>query len=335
LNDLSGWIRALPKAELHVHLEGTTTPQAYARIAQRNGIEVPADPASVFQCSDFESFLQAFVRVVKALRTPQDFAEIAADYLAKCAADGVRHVEFFLSPATLRYFYQEIDVEAVVAAIHDERQRARTTHGISSLLIFDMVRNLGEDAALADLDLALRCRDYGVVGIGLGGDERKYPAWAFHKAFDRAERLGFRRTAHAGEADGAQSIVDAIELLHAERIGHAVAAAGEADVLSLMRARNVAVDACLTSNQVTGAWTGQGTHPLSEFLEAGINVAISSDDPSFFRTSLPAEFERAGSQGLSRDELARLARNSFTASFATEEEKRIWSQELDAYLSLN
>jgi adenosine deaminase len=332
LSDLSNWIRALPKAELHVHLEGTTTPQAYARIARRNGLEVPADPASAFACSDFPSFLDAFVRVVKALRTPLDFGEIASEYLAKSAADGVRHVEFFLSPATLRYFSPTLEVEAVVAAIHEERQRAQATHGISSLLIFDMVRNLGQDAALADIDLALRCKDYGVIGIGLGGDERRFPGWAFHKAFDRAERLGLRRTAHAGEADGPQSIVDAIEVLHAERVGHAVAAAGEEAVLSLIRERGVAIDACPTSNKVTGAWNGQVAHPLHQFLQSGINVTLSSDDPSFFGVSLPGEFERAAKAGLGREALAQLARNSFTASFATEENKRTWLGELDAFL---
>ncbi len=333
MSDLSSWIRALPKAELHVHLEGTTTPQAYARIARRNGLEVPAEPSSAYGCSDFPSFLDAFVRVVKALRAPVDFAEIAADYLAKSAADGVRHVEFFLSPATLRYFSPTIDVEAVVAAIHEERQRAQSKLGVSSLLIFDMVRNLGEDAALADIDLALRCKEYGVIGIGLGGDERKFPGWGFHKAFDRAERLGLRRTAHAGEADGPQSIVDAIEVLHAERIGHAVAAAGEEAVLSLIRERGVAVDACPTSNEVTGAWSGQVAHPLHQFLQSGINVALSSDDPAFFGVSLPGEFERAAKAGLGRDEMAQLARNSFTASFAADKEKRNWLEELDAFLN--
>ena len=326
------WLRGLPKAELHVHLEGTTTPEAYARIARRNGLEIPNDPAALFRCTDFESFLKAFMQVVKALRKPDDFAEITASYLEESARDGVRHVEFFFSPATLRHFFKDVDLECIIAAIHQECVRARATRGISTLLIFDMVRNLGEDAAFADIDLALTSRKYGVVAVGLGGDERNFPARDFSRAFERAERLGLRRTVHAGEANGRHSIVDAIELLHAERIGHAVAAAGEEDVLRLMRARGVAVDACVTSNEVTGAWNGRGDHPVGEFLHAGISVALSSDDPSFFGTSLLDEYERASGQGLGRADIIALARNSFQSSFASEEEKRTWLLELDAYL---
>ncbi len=272
------------------------------------------------------------MRVVKALRTPEDFADIAADYLQRSVDEGVRHVEFFFSPATLRYFNEKVDLEGIVASIHDASAKARHEHGISSLLIFDMVRNLGEAAAMADLDLAQRCREYGVVGVGLGGDERRFPARDFIAAFGRAESMGLRRTAHAGEADGRQSVVDAIELLHAERIGHAVAAAGEEDVLSLMRDRGVAIDACLTSNTVTGALKRDDVHPIAEFLRSGLTVTLSSDDPAFFGVSLLDEYESAARHGLGRSELVSLARNSFEASFAPEKEKRSWLQELDAYV---
>ena len=327
------WLRGLPKAELHVHLEGTTTPEAYARIARRNGLEVPSDPSSLFHCDNFESFLEAFLQVVKVFRRPEDFAEITASYLEQSALEGVRHVEFFFSPATFRHFFKDMDLESIVAAVYQECARARATHGVSSLLIFDMVRNLGEDAAFADIDLALACERYGVVGVGLGGDERKFPARDFHQAFERAERMGLRRTVHAGEADGRHSIVDAVELLHAERIGHAVAAAGEEDVLQLLRARGVAVDACPTSNRVTGAWGGRGVHPLGEFLRAGVSVTLSSDDPSFFGATLLDEYERAAQHGLGRTETIQLARNSFQSSFASGKEKRAWLNELDAYLA--
>jgi len=327
------WLRGLPKAELHVHLEGTMTPEAYARIARRNGFEVPSDPASLFHCNNFESFLNTFLHVVRALQRPEDLAEITASYLEQSAREGVRHVEFLFSPATLRHFFKGIDLESIVAAIHGECTRARTTHGVSSLLIFDMVRNLGEDAAFADIDLALASKRYGVVGIGLGGDERTFPARDFRRAFERAERMGLRRTVHAGEADGRHSIVDAVELLHAERIGHGVAAAGEEDVLRLLRGRGVAVDVCLTSNTVTGAWNGRGVHPVGEFLRADVVVALSSDDPSFFGASLLDEYERAAHHGLGRPEIIQLARNSFQSSFAPEKEKRAWLDELDAYIA--
>jgi aminodeoxyfutalosine deaminase len=323
------WLRGLPKAELHVHLEGTISPQTYRRIAGRNGTEVPADIRAPFQCSDFESFLRAFTIVVKTLREPEDFAEITADYLAASAASGVRHVEFFFSPATIRHFHPKADLVGIVQAIHCAAMQVTKTTGISSLILFDMVRNLGEDASLADIDLAQQCASWGVVGVGLGGDERKFPARDFHKSFDRAAKLGLHRTAHAGEAAGAHSVRDAIEVLGAERIGHGVAAADDEGLLQFISERKVAIDSCLTSNYITGASARE--HPLRVFLSHGINVTLSSDDPAFFGADLLDEYELALASGLTREDMVSLARNSFGTSFAPEDAKQRWICELDSY----
>jgi adenosine deaminase len=326
------WLRRLPKAELHVHLEGTVTPETFARIAHRNGVESPNQVSELFQCADFESFLKAFTRVAQTLREPEDFAEIASDYLSVSVEEGVRHVEFFFSPATVRYFHPSADLARIVEAIYDATERARNTSGISSLLIFDMVRNLGEDAALADIDLAQRCSSWGVIGVGLGGDERKFPAGDFCKPFARATKLGLRRTAHAGEAAGPESVRDAIELLGAERIGHGVAAAVDDTLMGLIAQRGVAIDSCLTSNRITGASAQKTEHPLKDFLARGISVTLNSDDPAFFGATLLAEFELAARLGLTRGDLVMLARNSFQNSFAPESAKQAWLSELDAYL---
>ena len=325
-------LRGLPKAELHVHLEGTITPKAFAQIARRHGAEVPDDPKDLFLCSDFASFLDAFLKVVRVLKDPEDFAEPAAQYLTTSADEGVRHVELFFSPATIRHFHPDADLKAIVRAIHSAQRRVSATHGVSSFLIFDMVRNLGEELAKADLDLAVACSELGVVGIGLGGDERRFPARAFQSVFERASDLGLRRTVHAGEADGSQSIEDAVELLHAERIGHGVAAAGKPDLQRRLRDRGVTIDACPASNLVTGAWDGQAPHPLAEFLEAGIAVTLGSDDPTFFGRSLLDEYVAASERGMGRTQLAEIARYSLVSSFAPEKEKRVWLAELDAYL---
>lgn len=321
----------MPKAELHVHLEGTIRPQTYRRIAARNGFAAPADLGSVFSCADFPSFLAAFVNVVRVLREPQDFGEIALEYLESSVRQGVRHVEFLFSPATIRYFNPGADLIAIVAAIHDAAAHARQTFGVSALIILDMVRNLGGEIALADVDLAQRCRGYGVVGVGLGGDELRFPARDFQPSFAKAKQLGLHRTAHAGEVAGSDSVRDAIEILEAERIGHAVAAKDAPEVLASIKARGVGIDACLSSNRLTGA-CAPGPHPLTTFLEQSIAVTLSSDDPSFFATSLLAEYEAAAELGLERDALATLARNSLTMSFAPDEAKRSWSAELDRYL---
>lgn len=329
--DAAAFGRRIPKAELHVHLEGTITPQAYARIATRNGIDA-TDVASLFVCSDFHSFLQSFLRVVRALQQPDDFEELAYDYLARSADAGVKHVEMFLSPATQRKFVPDLDLEAMVAGVGEACRRARDERGISSLLIFDMVRNLGEPSAIDDIALALRCRQHGVVGVGLGGDERNFPARDFQNAFGRARDEGLRRTVHAGEAAGPHSIIDAIELLGAERIGHGVSARGNAHVLTLVRDRGVTIDACPTSNRVTGAVAPDETHPLREFLDAGIAVTLNSDDPAFFHTTVDEEYANAPALGCGVREIASMARSSFEGSFLPESEKRRLLDEVDAYV---
>ena len=325
------WIRGLPKPELHVHLEGTISPATYERICRRNGIEPVADSAALFHCEDFETFLRAFLRVVRVLREPVDFAELAYEYLRRSAADGVMHVEFFISPATQRKFVPAFDLDHLVRAICEACARAEHHFGISSLLIFDMVRNLGEGDAFEDLELARRSRDYRVVGVGLGGDERNFPARDFKRAFERARAMGLRTTAHAGEAAGSESIIDAVEVLGAERIGHGVAARGNRNVMELLRSRSISLDVCPTSNVVTGAVRHRGAHPLYEFLSEGLLVTLSSDDPSFFGASLVDEYVALAEQGFPAVELAQLARNGFKASFASEEQKKIWLAAVDRY----
>jgi adenosine deaminase/aminodeoxyfutalosine deaminase len=331
-DDLRSWIVALPKPELHVHLEGTMLPPTYARIARRNGLEVVDDPDSLYICNDFKSFLVGFLTVVNALRTPQDFAELASEYLARAADDGVRHVELFVSPATQRKFVPDLDYAAAIRAIRGAADRAQHDFGVSSLLIIDMVRNLGEEEALRDIALAHECRDFGVIGVGLGGDEARFPARDFQRAFARAIEKGLRRTAHAGEAADAQSIRDAVELLNAERIGHGIAARGRSDMQDLLRDRGVTIDACPTSNEFTGAIGSGEKHPLPEWISAGLSVSLSSDDPAFFGASVSDEYAKAAGFGLGRGALSTIAKNGFAASFAGGEKIQQWCDDVDRYV---
>jgi adenosine deaminase len=327
------WLRGLPKAELHVHLEGTVRPETLCRIARRNDAGLPAKVEQLFRCSDFQSCRSTFKRVAKVLYQPQDFSDIAAEYLAASADQGVKHVEFFFSPATVRHFHPAADLAGIVEAIHAACQAARRATGISALLIFDMVRNLGEAAALADVRLAERCASWGVVGIGLGGDERNFPARDFLKPFQRAAAVGLRRTAHAGEAAGPQSVRDAVEILGAERIGHGLSAAADDALLGRIIERGIAIDCCLTSNEITGAVAGHSSHPLKDFMARGVCVTLNSDDPAFFGASLLDEYERAAGLGLTDAQLATLARNSFLKCFAPQSAAADWLVSVDGYLA--
>jgi adenosine deaminase len=332
-NDLRSWIVALPKPELHVHLEGTMLPQTYARIARRNGLETLDDLDVLYRCNDFKSFLVCFLTVVNALRTPQDFGELTSEYLTRAAADGVRHVELFVSPATQRRFVPDLDFVAAIRSIRDAAEQAQRELGVSSLLLIDMVRNLGEKEALVDVALAKECRHLGVAGVGLGGDEARFPARDFQRAFERAGEVGLRRTVHAGEAAGPQSIVDAVELLHAERVGHGVASRARADVQDLLRDRGVTIDACPTSNEFTGAIEPGTAHPLPEWMAAGLSVSLSSDDPAFFGASVSDEYMKVAGLGLSRSEMSTISKNGFAASFAGGEKIRLWCDEVDAFVA--
>jgi len=307
--------------------------ELYLRIAERNGLTVHA-AAATYACFDFPSFLQAFLSAVKALQRPQDFADIAREYLAKSAAEGVRHVELMLSPATQRMFAPALDLRDALAAVWSEIERARACTGISAVIVLDMVRNLGVEAALRDVELARRSKGQGVVGVGLGGDERNYPARDFQAAYAAAEAAGLRRTAHAGEAAGPESIVDAVALLRAERIGHGIAAAKQPEVVQLLLDNNVAIDACPTSNAVTGVTPRGAAHPMKALLDAGVTVTLNSDDPAFFGASLLDEYETcARALQLEKPQLAQLAVNSFNASFAAQAEKKKWLAELERFVA--
>ncbi|MGI8737714.1 MAG: adenosine deaminase [Candidatus Eremiobacter antarcticus] len=329
--DVRRWLTALPKAELHVHLEGTVAPQSLRRIGRRNGVTLPANVDELYACHDFQSFLRAFVQVVRVLQRPDDFYEITTEYLELVRQQGVRHVEFLFSPATLRHFFANTDLETIVGAIHAASQSACAAHGISSLLIFDMVRNLGVEAAAADIELAIRCRQFGVVGVGLGGDEAKFPARDFKNVYARAKSAGLALTAHAGEAAGADSVDDAVLLLGATRIGHGTAAVGHPNTLSLLLQKQISIDVCPSSNEITGAWNQTQPHPLLAFLDAKIPVMLSSDDPAFFQTTLVSEYEKAAALGVGRADLAQIAADSFRHSFAADSEKSTWLQALRAY----
>lgn len=308
--------------------------ESYQRIAARNRIAIRPDLDAAFRCHDFPSFLSAFLAVVKVLQQPEDFYELTTEYLVRSADEGVVHVELMVSPATLRHFKIASPLDEVVKAIGAARRKACSERGISSLLIFDMVRNLGEAAAFHDIALADRCRDDGVVGVGLGGDESNFPARDFAQAFKRAQAMGLRRTLHAGEAAGADSIQDAVRLCGAERIGHGVAAIHSPETMQLLREADVAVDACLTSNDVTGVWNTHHAHPLVRFVNEEVPVTLSSDDPAFFGASLLEEYERAAGLGLSDEQLAQVARNGIVYSFAPQERKNGWLAQLDAFTAV-
>ena len=318
-------LRTLPKVQLHCHLEGTVRPQTFADLARDAGLDVPQD---AYAFSTFGQFLQAFQLVCKALGSPAAFERVAREYVEDAALQGVRYAELFVSPSVWSFFHPSIDRDKCMRAI-----RAGLEHDeIDVALICDVTRNFGPQSALETVAEVTRWRDLGAIGIGLGGDERRFPAALFTESFALARDEGLRVVAHAGEVDGAASVRDAVELLGAERIGHGIRAVEDPEVVSLLVQRRIALEVCPTSNRRTGACAPGDVHPLAELDAAGVLVTLDSDDPALFGCTLLDEYAAVDAT-LGRDAALRFMRNGIEASFASPERKKALHEEFEASVS--
>lgn len=318
--DLLSFVRALPKVQLHCHLEGTVQAQTFRELAVLRGVQSAraAGPLeATYAFATFGEFLLTFAEVCKALVEPEDYARVARDYAADAAAQNVRYAEIFISPSVWTFFHPALDVAATVAAMRAEFETVRRSHGLEVAFICDLTRNFGVERASETARTAVRLADsgLGVVGIGLGGDESKYPAADYVGPFDLARAGGLRTVAHAGEAAGAASVRDALEVLGAERIGHGVRALEDDGVVDLLVRRGTPLELCPTSNRLTGVVPSGSPHPIAELDARGVLCTIDADDPALFSTSLEREYELVGLQ-CGQANLRRFAQNAVHASFA-------------------
>jgi adenosine deaminase len=330
-------LHAIPKVQLHCHLEGTIAPQTFRDLARKHDVDLGAratrDDAHLFDFADFRAFLLLFRDVSATLREPDDFARIAREYALDARAHTVRYAELFISPSVWTFFQPELDVRATVAAIRAAFDDVRRhDEGPEIALICDVTRNFGAERALATARLAASLRDYGVIGIGLGGDEANFPPALFADVFSFACAEGLHLVAHAGEAAGAASVRDAVEILGAQRIGHGVRALEDPAVVELLVARGIALEVCPTSNFRTGAAARDLPHPLVALDAAGVRCAIDSDDPSLFGTTLSQEYGLVR-EWLGEEALLRFARNGIEASFASDARKAELRSELAGFVT--
>ena len=319
---------ALPKAELHLHLEGAIEPATVAELAARYGVALtPEEAAERYTYSDFTGFLEAFKWVTSLLRAPADYRLVAERLADRLISQRVVYAEVTLSVGVM--LRRKQDAEANVAAICEVAAQARVK-GLRLSWIFDAVRQFGPRAAMEVARCAARMKSGGVVAFGMGGDELSVPAAEFRAVYDSAAREGLHRVAHAGETGGAEAVRDAIELLGAERIGHGIAVMRDEQSMDFLAARRIPLEICVTSNLRTGALARQlgraeaeaQDHPLPDFLRRGLCVTLSTDDPAMFHTDLVAEYGQALRLGLQPGELARIAEMSFEFAFLPPEEKQ-------------
>ena len=339
---ISDFILALPKAELHLHLEGSVDPRTLSELSHKHHTPFPWEnnrykplpdshrPMSVDECAalynyaDFTGFLMAFKAVTERLRDPEDFELIAYRLIERLAREGVVHAEVFVSVGVILWRGQEFD--ALFAGLERGRLRGERDFGVSLFWIFDAVRHFGEDEAEKVLDIALALRDAGarsVVGFGIGGDERRTRPEPFAAVYARAARGGLRLSVHAGETVGPESIRGALDALKAERLGHALSAGDDPALLARLVREQVPLELCVSSNLRTGCCASLAVHPLRRYFDAGALVTLNTDDPEMFQTSLGREYQIAQeSFGFSNDELRQLAANSIKAGWMSEERKR-------------
>jgi aminodeoxyfutalosine deaminase len=308
---------ALPKVELHVHLEGAMRPETLLRLARRRGVTLPADDEAGlrrwFRFRDFEHFVEIYLTCSRCLRDPEDFQLLAADFVEEQARQNILHSEVHFTIST--HLGNGVNGDEVAAAL-DETFSVAGREGTHIRLIPDIVRNVGPAAADATLEWALSNRSRGVVALGLSGFESE-PNAPYKEHFEVAAEEGLHRVAHAGEHGGPESIRSALEICGAERLGHGVRAVEDPSLLEDLARRRIPLEVCPTSNVCLGVSRSLATHPWPQLVAAGARVTINSDDPPLFDTTLSDEYLRlAETFALQADDLAFLARQALQASFA-------------------
>jgi adenosine deaminase len=307
----------VPKAELHVHLEGTAPPALIRRLAQRNGMPVPEGvfrSDDEFQWSDFLHFLRTYDLAASVIRTPEDYRDVTFEYLSSCAAEGAVYVEMIASPDhAAAVGLSDADHYAGIAQGIDD---ARAAHGIEARIVIAAVRNLGVEAAEAIARRHADDRHPYVVGFNLVGDEAAWPASLFTRAYEIAAGSGLGCTVHAGEHDGPGSVRAALEL-PITRMSHGVRAIEEPPLVAELAERGIVLEVCPSSNVATGVFPTYHDHPLGALREAGVRVTLGSDDPPYFGCSIGAEYAVAREHhGLEEEQLIEVTRHAVEAGFA-------------------
>jgi adenosine deaminase len=332
--DREAWLRALPKAELHLHLEGTLEPELMLALAERNRLALPYPDVEAarraYRFTDLQSFLDLYYTGAGVLRTEQDFHDLAWAYLARARAEGVRHAELFLDPQT--HLSRGVAAEVFVPGLVQACRRAERALGLTWRLIPCFLRHRSQAEALATFE-TLRPHFQHFTAFGLDSSELGHPPGKFTEVFARVRSAGFRAVAHAGEEGPPEYVRDALDLLRVERIDHGVRAEEDPALLARLRRARVPLTVCPLSNVALRVVDDLRHHNLKRLLEAGLVVTVNSDDPAYFGGSLLDNYRACrDALGLTAADLARLAEHSFEASFLPEAERRGWREAVRAHL---
>ena len=330
-DQLPALVQAMPKAELHIHIEGSLEPELIFALAQRNGVQLtyPSVEAlrAAYDFSNLQSFLDIYYAGASVLLKEQDFHDMAWAYFLKANADNVLHSELFFDPQT--HTDRGVLFEVVIKGLHSACERARTELGMSAALIMCFLRHLSEEAALQTLEQSLPYRHL-FIGVGLDSSERGHPPEKFARVFARCKALGLHLVAHAGEEGPPAYIISALDVLQVERIDHGVRCVEDPDLVKRLAQQGTPLTVCPLSNIKLCVFKTMADHNLKTLLQLGLKVTINSDDPAYFGGYMNQNFLAAFAHlDLDANDAYTLARNSFEASFVSDEIKAGWITQLD------
>jgi adenosine deaminase len=331
--DLATFARDLPKAELHLHIEGTLEPELMFELARRNGVSLPyasvEDVRRAYVFSDLQSFLDIYYAGCRVLLAEQDFYDLTWAYLARAAVQGVRHAEIFFDPQT--HTDRGVPFETVISGIHraleDGQSRLRMTGG----LILCFLRHLSAEAAMRVLTEALPFREW-ILAVGLDSSEVGHPPAKFKDVYDRARASGLLAVAHAGEEGPPAYVWEALDVLKVRRIDHGVRSIEDERLVGRLVEEQIPLTVCPLSNVKLRVFPSLRAHNLKQLLDRGLLVTVNSDDPAYFGGYVADNFQAsAAALDLTREQLLTLARNSFVASFVSADQRRAYLEELDRF----
>lgn len=333
MTHLDAFIAGLPKAELHLHIEGSLEPELMFELARRNEVAIPFasvdEVRAAYAFSNLQDFLDIYYAGADVLRTRADFHDLAMAYFARAAADGVVHAELMFDPQT--HTDRGIAFEEVVEGLLSAMAAAEAQYGISSVLILSFLRHLTEEAAFETLAMAEPWLDR-IAAVGLDSSEVGHPPAKFARVFAAAREKGLRLTAHAGEEGPPAYVHEALDLLHVERIDHGNRALEDEALVARLAAERMTLTVCPLSNLKLCVVNDLADHPLDRMLALGLQATVNSDDPAYFGGYVADNYRAiAAARGLSRDDLMTLARNSFTGSFLPPERVTQHLEALEAY----
>jgi len=336
MNDFKQWLRAMPKAELHLHIDGSLQAARLLQLAAKNGVDIPYDSVeSVEQAYNFEdlqSFLDLYYLGASVLRDEEDFYFLMKDYLDKCHEQNIIHTEIMVEPQT--YLPYGVAVETVLAGFRKAIAEAKQQNGQSALMILSMLRHLSEDEAIAMLDSVAPFRD-DFVGIGLASSEVGNPPEKFERLYAKAKALGYKLIAHAGEEGPPSYIWGALDLLHVDRVDHGVRCIEDDQLVARLVKEQVPLTVCPLSNVRLCVFDKMADHNLLDMLDKGLCVTVNSDDPTYFGGFMNENFEALAEElSMTKEQALKLAANGFNASFLDDVAKAVMLAKLDAYAAV-